>query len=205
MKKSLFIVHQRLLMGVVLAWLTLSFAGCGDDATDSTDATPFNPAKGVVVSDFSPKEGGVSQKLVIFGENFGVDTALVRVTIGGKRAVVVNVKPTVIYCFVPAGAYRGDIEVTIGNDSTGRQSAKAAERFQYERKMVLSTLCGHRNESGDDPWNPGSVGSVVPFSEASGFRDDGFAHAGRSANENALLRTKPRKNRLLLERIRLEL
>ena len=174
MKKSLFIVQQRLLMGVVLAWLTLSFAGCGDDATDSTDATPFNPAKGVVVSDFSPKEGGVSQKLVIFGENFGVDTALVRVTIGGKRAVVVNVKPTVIYCFVPAGAYRGDIEVTIGNDSTGRQSAKAAERFQYERKMVLSTLCGHRNESGDDPWNPGSVGSVVPFSEASGFRDDGF-------------------------------
>ena len=88
--------------------------------------------------------------------------------------MVVNVKPTVIYCFVPAGAYRGDIEVTIGNDSTGRQSATAAERFQYERKMVLSTLCGQRNESGDDPWNPGSVGPVVPFSEASGFRDDGF-------------------------------
>ena len=167
-------VQQRLLTGVLLAWLMLSFAGCHDDASDSTDATPFNPARSVVVSDFSPKEGGVSQKLVIFGENFGVDTALVRVTIGGKRAVVVNVKPTVIYCFVPAGAYRGDIEVTIGNDSTGRQSATAAERFQYERKMVLSTLCGQRNESGDDPWNPGSVGPVVPFSEASGFRDDGF-------------------------------
>ena len=167
-------VQQRLLTGVLLAWLMLSFAGCHDDASDSTDATPFNPARSVLVSDFSPKEGGVSQKLVIFGENFGVDTALVRVTIGGKRAVVVNVKPTVIYCFVPAGAYRGDIEVTIGNDSTGRQSATAAERFQYERKMVLSTLCGQRNESGDDPWNPGSVGPVVPFSEASGFRDDGF-------------------------------
>lgn len=174
MRKSTFIVQQRLLTGVLLAWLMLSFAGCHDDASDSTDATPFNPARSVVVSDFSPKEGGVSQKLVIFGENFGVDTALVRVTIGGKRAVVVNVKPTVIYCFVPAGAYRGDIEVTIGNDSTGRQSATAAERFQYERKMVLSTLCGQRNESGDDPWNPGSVGPVVPFSEASGFRDDGF-------------------------------
>ena len=33
-------VQQRLLTGVLLAWLTLSFAGCHDDASDSTDATP---------------------------------------------------------------------------------------------------------------------------------------------------------------------
>ncbi len=173
MSKQQFLLQQGRLVGVLLAFLLLAVTSCGSD-DDDADSTPFNPSAEVAVSDFSPKDGGVNQKLVIFGKNFGVDTALVRVTIGGKRAVVVNVKPTVIYCFVPSGAFRGDIQVTIGNDSTGRKSAQAAELFKYERKMVLSTLCGLRNESGDDPWNPGSVGLVVPFSQASGFRDDAF-------------------------------
>ena len=161
------------LLGFLLLFLSLCVTSCKDDDKVADDL-PFDASKEVVVSDFTPKDGGVGQKMVIFGQNFGTDTALVNVTIGGKKAVVVNVKPTVIYCFVPAGAYRGDILVTVGNAATGQKSAQAPQLFQYERKMVLSTLCGTRNESGDDPWNPGSVGVTVPFSEATGFRDDGF-------------------------------
>ena len=174
MKKSKNSSGSGLLSAILLVFLTFCAASCKDNDDSSVDTTPFNPSQEVVVTDFTPKDGGVNQKMLIFGQNFGVDTAMVKVTIGGKRAVVVNVKPTVIYCFVPAGAYRGDIQVTIGNSSTGVKTASAKETFKYERKMVLSTLCGKRNESGDDPWNPGSVGITVPFSEASGFREDGF-------------------------------
>ena len=174
MKKSKKSSGLGLLSAILLVFLTFCAASCKDNDDSSVDTTPFNPSQEVVVTDFTPKDGGVNQKMLIFGQNFGVDTAMVKVTIGGKRAVVVNVKPTVIYCFVPAGAYRGDIQVTIGNSSTGVKTASAKETFKYERKMVLSTLCGKRNESGDDPWNPGSVGVTVPFSEATGFREDGF-------------------------------
>lgn len=173
MIKTILNSRSKYLFGMLLLCLSACMVSCEDDDESIADK-PFDSSKAVTITDFTPKEGGVSQKMLIFGENFGNDTALVKVTIGGKKAVVVNVKPTVIYCFVPAGAFGGDINVAIGNDETGIQTATAAEKFNYERKMVLSTLTGVRNESGDDPWNPGAVGVVVPFSEATGFRENAF-------------------------------
>ncbi len=173
MRNQLFNWHGCLL-GVLLVFMTFFVAACDDD-DDAAEYAPFDASKEVVVSDFLPKSGGVYQRLVIKGENFGNDKDIVSVTIGGQPAVIVNVIPNTIYCFVPEKAFSGEIVVTVGNSSTGIKQAEAKERFQYERKMVLSTVMGIRNAFGDDGWRPSSISEgAVPFERAIGFSCDGF-------------------------------
>ena len=152
--------------------LALCVSSCKDD--DDTDITEmaFDPSKPVVVSDFTPKEGGAYQKLLIYGENFGTDISNVKVTIGGKDAVVINVKNTYIYCFVPSGAFSGEIVVTIG-EGTSAVTATATTAFNYEKKMVVGTLCGFRNNRDDQGWRYG------PFEGPDNVRCCGFNADGR--------------------------
>lgn len=159
-----------------LQWLALAFAAacsgsCTDNDVADPTAVPFDPGKPVVISDFTPKEGGAYQKLLIYGENFGTDKSQVKVTIGGKEAVVINVKSTYVYCFVPSGAFGGDIQVTVGQGEQA-STATASTCFAYEKKMVVSTLCGFRNNRDDQGWNSG------PFDGADNERARGFAKPG---------------------------
>ena len=66
---------------VVLALLTLIFASCkdNDDATGG-----FDPNKPIVISEFSPKEGGLGARMLLYRENFGSDISKIKVTIGDK-------------------------------------------------------------------------------------------------------------------------
>jgi hypothetical protein len=105
--------------------------------------------------------------LVRYGENFGTDPSLVKLTIGGKQATIISVKSNSLYCFVPAGAYSGEIKISVG-DSTNVQTATAVNKFTYEKKMVVGTLCGYRNSNDDQGWKDG------PFETCCGFRNDGF-------------------------------
>lgn len=157
----------RFLFGVLLAFVTFSLYSCKDDNDPDVQIAPYNPSKAVAITDFTPKEGGVGQRLIIKGDNFGNDTSKVKVMIGGKRAVLINVKGDCLYCYVPSQAYSGEIEVTVGDSVVGTKSAVAAEKFNYIRKMVVGTLVGYRNERDDQGWKEGS------FDVAAGFRNDG--------------------------------
>ncbi|MDR1518073.1 MAG: IPT/TIG domain-containing protein [Dysgonamonadaceae bacterium] len=166
MKNSKSIKWLPLFWGTLLLTV-FCFYGCKEDNdTDETDVEAFNPSKPVVVSDFIPKDGGAYQKLVIYGDNFGNDPALVNVTIGGKKATVISVKGGAIYCFVPSGAYSGVIEVSIG-EAGSEKTVVADEVFAYQKKMVVGTLCGFRNEWDNQGWVDGS------FDICAGFRNDG--------------------------------
>lgn len=153
------------LWGMLLAFLVCCVTACSSD--DEKAAEGYDPSRQVSVTDFVPKEGGVGQKLVVYGDNFGNDTTAVRVTIGGVSAKVISVKNDALYCFVPQGAYSGEISVTVGGEGQTRQTATAADKFNYERKMVVGTLCGYRNEFDDQGWHTGS------FETCSGFAGDG--------------------------------
>jgi hypothetical protein len=151
---------------IILALSALCFQGCSDD--DSTDlvSKPYDPSLPVVVSDFTPKTGGVGQRLVIYGENFGNDPELIHVFIGGKEAKVIGVKGEALYCLVPEKAYSGEIEIFMGD---GQEPLAIAENpFEYERKMVVSTLCGYKNERDDQGWIDGK------FDEVAGFREPSY-------------------------------
>ncbi len=104
----------------MMLMLIVLCVSCKDDKSD-TDSQAYDPSKPVVVSDFTPKEGGASQRLVIYGDNFGNDPSRIKVTIGGKNAPVIGgVNNQSLYCMVPAKAYDGDIEVYILDEKGGR-------------------------------------------------------------------------------------
>lgn len=158
---------------LLLSFLVIGMAGCKDDNTNS-NAGAFDPTKPVVVSDFTPREGGAYQKMLIYGSNFGTDVAKVGVTIGGKKATVINVDGEHIYCIVPSGAFSGVIEVTVG-EGDRTVTATAETKFVYEKKMVVGTLCGYRNNRDDQGWRDG------PFDGPEGVKCCGFTDAGRMA------------------------
>lgn len=162
---------HRYLYGIVLALFACCFVSCSDD--DEATSSEYDPNKSVAITDFIPKTGSAGQKLIIYGDNFGNDTSKVDVTIGGKKAVLISCKSNVkngkdgIYCFVPSGAYTGEIEVTVGDETMGTQTAVSPENFNYELKMVVGRIAGYRNEFDDQGWHDG------PFDECTGFAADG--------------------------------
>src|SRR5690606_2904459 len=100
---------RRPLCLMIAAFIVISFGGCKDNNPVVEAIQPFDPYKPVVVSDFNPKSGGMGQRLVIYGANFGNDPENVSVFIGGKEAKVINVRSESLYCLVPRQAFNGDI------------------------------------------------------------------------------------------------
>ena len=82
----------------ILALFAFSLAGCKDDESEEA---AFDPSKPIVITDFEPKEGGVGNNLILYGDNFGNDPTKLKVIIGGKEANIINVKNQILYCVVP--------------------------------------------------------------------------------------------------------
>jgi hypothetical protein len=151
-------------MTLVLIVLCIS---CKDDNSEKDSSSPaYDPSKPVLVSDFTPDEGGPYQKMVIYGANFGNDSSLVDVTIGGKKAVLISVKGNSIYCMVPSGAFSGVVTVSVGGGAN-MKTTTANKIFNYQKKLVVGSLVGYRNEYDTQGWIDG------PFETAAGFRSEG--------------------------------
>lgn len=169
-------LHQSIRWGIQLCLLIpliMFLGGCQKESTQDSKKAPFDASKPVVISDFLPKTGGMGQRLVLYGKNFGYDLEKVSVFIGGKKAKVINVLGESLYCLVPKQAYDGDIEVII--DDNGKEVlGKADVKFDYQRKMVVSTLIGYRNSRGDEPWRDGKFRDVDQNKMASGFWEPSF-------------------------------
>lgn len=146
-----------------LSVVFMCISGCKEDASGSS-STPHDSSKPVEITDFLPKTGGVGQRLVIYGRNFGNDKSIVRVTIGEREAIVIGVNNEGIYCIVPEKAYKGDIKVYVGLGENPKV-ADYSEVFDYQRKMVVSTLAGYKNERDSQGWNPGLFWEVTGFAQ----------------------------------------
>lgn len=160
--------------------MSLCFVGCKDN--DEVEETGFDPSSPVIISDFLPKKGGLGQELVIYGNNFGNDKVKTKVTIGGVEAQVINVKNTALYCFVPAKAYDGDIEVSI-LDEEGQEIARGEceEKFEYQKKMLVTTLLGTTYEN-----NTKYDTKDGPFNDCGGFKNVGWLTFDPQSDSNIL-------------------
>lgn len=142
----------------LLLLITLCFVGCKDD--NKQEESEFDPSKPIVVSDFTPKEGGLGSRLVMYGDNFGNDISRLKVTIGGQVAKVIGVKNQSLHCFIPAKAYEGDIEISVLDGRGGELAyGKSEVNFIYKKKMLVTTLIGETYENNtkfdvkDGPFN----------------------------------------------------
>ena len=170
MRKNLNNKHHLLLILAGALGLA-TFTGC-DSSTTAEDyvgvqvTDPYDPAQPVTITSFVPTSGGVGQQLVLHGSNFGNDVSQLHLTIGGKDAVIASVKSEALYCFVPSGAFTGEIVLTVGEGASAK-TVQAPGKFDYQRKMVVGNLCGYINERGEAPWIDG------PFETTTGFKNDG--------------------------------
>ena len=106
----------------------LGLSACKDSISEEGNI-PYDPSLPVAITGFTPDSGAVKTQMVIEGENFGTDTSLVKVFIGGKKAVLISAKSNFIYCMVPAKVMKEHVSVTVGD-----QTATASEKFHYNRE-----------------------------------------------------------------------
>jgi hypothetical protein len=87
------------------------------------------------------------------------------VTIGGVEAKVVRSDGKSLYCIVMGKSYEGTVEIKIF-DREGEfvTDARAAKKFDYVRKMIVSTFLGEVDERGNYVIKDG------PFDDCGGFR-----------------------------------
>ena len=85
--------------------LACSMMSCSDNLDIQiveVKGEPFDPSKEVEVTDYVPKEGSAGQQMVVYGKNFGDDPSIIKVTIGGAEAIVIESTGTALYCLVPS-------------------------------------------------------------------------------------------------------
>lgn len=159
---------------LVFLAISLGLLGCSDPAgSELAEAAAFDPSQPIEVVDFLPHSGSAGQRLVLYGKNFGNDPSQVTVLIGGKKAKVISARGESLYCLVPQQAFDGEIEVRIGPKDR-QVVGRSPEPFEYQRKMVVSTIIGYRNDRGDEPWKDGKFSDPDQNKMASGFWEPSF-------------------------------
>jgi len=174
MKKN-YIAKTSSLYSIFMAVLCCFFVACSDNANEETN-TNYNPELPVSVTRFAPIEGTYAQEMVIYGNNFGIDTTKISVTIGGRKAKLVYAKSDSICCLVPYKAESGhyNVQVTMGDKDLGTKSVVANARFTYISSLVVRTLVGHRNSNDSQGWKDGTFGTGDADGSATGFRQAGY-------------------------------
>ena len=123
-------INTYILFGCLL--LTAVLTGCKKDNGSDHDAS--SP---IVISEFTPMQGGGGTEVLISGNNFINDTSKISVTLNGRSLKVVGVNGSQIMVVVPKKIGSGHIKVTIGDDSTVSTGI-----FNYVYTRTVSTLAG---------------------------------------------------------------
>lgn len=162
--KSRLETYCRLTAVGLLCGLVVS--SCKDE--DSASVTvAFDPSQPVVITSFTPESGGALDQIIVKGQNFGTDKSRIDLTIGGKKATVVNVMSDKLYAIVPQKAFSGEIVLTVFGEDDMPHTAVSDTRFNYEAQYVVGTLCGYMNDNNTQGEQWGS------FDMCSGFNSEG--------------------------------
>ncbi len=132
----------KLLSSLWAVLLVFAFASCKEDEEVVSE---YNPNKPITLTDFYPTDGGVATKLILNGENFGSDVDKIQVFINDKKAAVISSIGNKIYAICPRKPGEGDENQQINckiKVKVGDQEAEYSERFLYQIRTVVTTVCG---------------------------------------------------------------
>lgn len=136
-----------------LIWMVFGFllliVGCNEDKKN----TAFDPNQPVKFTEFMPDSGGIRTKFIVKGSNFGEDKSQVKVyfkdEVGNEReALVLGVKPDVIYAQVPKQA-GGESHVRVEIAGKEAELSNAEKTFKYIVTSSVSTVVGKAKEGGN--------------------------------------------------------
>ncbi|HEX6426532.1 MAG TPA: IPT/TIG domain-containing protein, partial [Niastella sp.] len=128
----------------VLALILLIVCACSKKSV-TDKGTPYDPSTPVTISRISPESGGASTQLMIYGSNFGNDTALIKVYVNGHRAPLIGTTGSSLYVLVPSKSGSGDVKVLVGDPA---QEVIAPVGFTYFYYPRVSTLAGFTDKAG---------------------------------------------------------
>ena len=136
-----------------LIWMVFGFllliVGCNEDKK----STAFDTNQPVKFTEFMPDSGGIRTKFIVKGSNFGEDKSQVKVyfkdEVGNEReALVLGVKPDVIYAQVPKQA-GGESHVRVEIAGKEAELSNAEKTFKYIVTSSVSTVVGKAKEGGN--------------------------------------------------------
>ena len=136
-----------------LIWMVFGFllliVGCNEDKK----STAFDPNQPVKFTEFMPDSGGIRTKFIVKGSNFGEDKSQVKVyfkdEVGNEReALVLGVKPDVIYAQVPKQA-GGESHVRVEIAGKEAELSNAEKTFKYIVTSSVYTVVGKAKEGGN--------------------------------------------------------
>ncbi len=133
-------MNRYSLLACVLSTLAC-FSSCEDD--NGQAGKKYDPNKPVVLTSFSPKEGGARDKILLDGSNFGSDPTQIKVYFNKVRASVISSSGERIYAIVPR--LPGDnptISVVVGKDSVTYN-----ETYAYHTQALVSTVTGNGEQA----------------------------------------------------------
>jgi hypothetical protein len=120
----------------------LCFTACRDNNGDNEVQTNYNPSAPVELSAFMPETGGIREKVIIKGSNFGNDKSQVQVffvdELTERSATVIGIDNNTIYCLAPrqiAGNNRIKIRVY-------DKEVSSDEIFVYTAAENVSSITG---------------------------------------------------------------
>lgn len=141
MKKTLLNLKSSITkVGLLVVLSSILHACQGDD--DKISIIDHDPSKPVVLSSFMPMKGGVREKVLLDGENFGTDPSKIRVYFNHVRAAVISSNGHRLYALVPR--LPGEIckvSVVVGQDSVSYD-----ETFAYHSTSNVSTITGNGSQ-----------------------------------------------------------
>lgn len=135
MNKTLILIIKTAL----ILYGILTHLACSDTNGGGAHGKEYDPSKPVNLTTFYPDSGGIADKVIITGSNFGNDPDKIRVYFNHKRAAVVSSDGDRIYTIVPR--MPGDdciVSVVVGNDSLVFENT-----FQYYQSVSVSTVAGN--------------------------------------------------------------
>lgn len=117
--------------------------------SEKEDSSAYDSGKPVKISTFLPDSGGVREKFVIKGENFGTDISKIKVYFNKIKAHVQSSSGSSIYALVPRQpGDTCDITLVVGDESHSDSVVFGEKRFKYIIQASVSTVVGKEDING---------------------------------------------------------
>lgn len=153
-----------------IAVMLMCLMGCSNNEADDEDLLPYDPAKPVRITGFTPEKGSGGDKFIIYGDNFGTDSSLVKLSINEVQGVIISVSNTSIYGFVPRKAESAPVVVTVGKGGD-MQTAVSEKNFEYIPGLSVRTVAGFVDRDNNSNLVDGTL-DVAQFKELFWFQFD---------------------------------
>lgn len=148
------ICRPKLLSFFVSTSLIFLLLSCKDDGEKNVQQV-HDPNQPIVLTSFSPMEGGARDKILLDGGNFGSDASKIKVYFNNAEASVVSSSGDRIYAIVPRLPGEDPrISIVIGSDSVVYENS-----FTYHTQAQVSTVTGN----GEQNFKPGTLSDAEVY------------------------------------------